>query len=95
MPGPNDPNAQTQMLSPDGLASQLWDAAFVQSKGDPREAARQVIIFLTEAIVFAISSSAGDENARKAMLKNIGDTIASAPPLQKAPAVQPKAPGRP
>jgi hypothetical protein len=54
-----------------------------------------VIVFLTEAVVYAISSSAGDENARKAMLKQIGEMVINAPPLQKGPAVQPKAPGKP
>lgn len=79
MANPNDPNAQ--MLSPDGLANQLFDAAIMQYKGDPREAARQVIVFLTEALIYAVSSTAGDEGARKGLLKSVGDTIAAAPPL--------------
>lgn len=86
MATPNDPN--TQSLSPDQLANQLFDAAIMQYRSDPREAARQVIVFLTEALIYAISGTAGDEAARKALLKSVGDTITSAPPLQ--PKVAPK-----
>jgi len=70
------------MLTPEALANQLFDAALGQYSGDPREGARQVIVFLTEAIVYAAASTASDENARKALLKSIGDTIATAPPLK-------------
>ena len=84
MTTPSDPN-QAQGLTPDGLASQLFDAAMAQAMtqgmNDPREAARRVIIFLTEALLYAISATAGDEPARKALLKNVGETIISAPPL--------------
>lgn len=69
----NDPT--TKDLSPQGLASQLFDAALLQYKNDPREAARQVIVFLKEALVYAISASAGDEVARRALFKNIGESI--------------------
>lgn len=55
---PNDPNAQ--MLSPDGLANQLFDAAIMQHKNDPREAAGQVIQFLTHALFYAVSSAKSD-----------------------------------
>lgn len=79
---PNDPS--TQALSPDQLANQLFDAALRQSMSDPREAARQVIVFLTESLIYAISGTAGDDTARKALLKSVGDTIASAPPPGKA-----------
>lgn len=57
-PSPSDPNAQ--MLSPDGLANQLFDAAVLQYKTDPREAARRVIQFLSEALFYAVSSSKSD-----------------------------------
>ena len=84
---PSDP---TKALSPDGLTNQLFDAAIVQYKSDPREAARQVIIFLTEAIIYAVSSTAGDDVARKALLKSVGETIINAPGLQnKAPSGKP------
>lgn len=73
---------KTQALSPDQLANQLFDAAIMQYKNDPREAARQVIVFLTEALIYAVSGTAGDDVARKALLKSVGDTIATAPPLQ-------------
>jgi hypothetical protein len=72
-------------LSPDRLANQLFDAALMQYRNDPREAARQVIIFLTDALIYAISGTAGDDNARKASLKSVGDIITAAPPLQKTP----------
>lgn len=58
MQNPSDPSAQ--MLSPDGLANQLFDQVVVQYKSDPREAARQVIQFLTQALFYAISSSKND-----------------------------------
>jgi hypothetical protein len=48
------------MLSPEGLANQLFDAAILQYRTDPREAARRVIEFLTEALLYAVSSSKGD-----------------------------------
>lgn len=84
------PSDATKMLSPQGLANQLFDAALSQNMSDPREAARQVIVFLIEAIVYAVSSSAGDEAARKALLKSVGDTIAAAPPLKSTgPATNP------
>jgi len=40
-----------------------------------------VVVFLTETIIYVVSSSAPDENARKELLKKIGDTIANAPPI--------------
>ena len=77
----NDPN---KTLLPTDLANQLFDHAIAQYKGDPREAARQVVVFLTEALVYAISSTAGDDNARKALLKSVGESITNAPPLTAA-----------
>ena len=71
-------NEATKELTPTALANQLFDAALVQYK-DPREAARQIINFLSEALVYAVTASAGDENARKALLKTVGDRIASPP----------------
>lgn len=70
----------TQVLSPEILANQLFDAAIVQYKGDHREATRQVMNFLAESLVYVISATAGDDSARKALLKSMGDSIASAPP---------------
>jgi hypothetical protein len=83
MTTPPDPN--TKPLSPDQLANQLFDAALMQFRGDPREAARQIIIFLSEALIYAISSTAGDDNARKALLKSVGDSITNAPSPPKKP----------
>ena len=74
-----NPNEPTKPMTPHDLANQLFDAALVQYMSDPPEAARQVIIFLTEAVVYAISSSAGDANARAALLKSVGESILNAP----------------
>lgn len=59
---PSNPGQQGQQpLTPDGLASQLFDAAFMQNKmSDPREAAQQVIGFLTEALFYAVTSAKHD-----------------------------------
>jgi len=74
---PNDP---TKQLTPPDLANQLFDAALAQYQSDPREAARRVIIFLTEALVYTISVTAGGDDARKALLKSVGESIIAAPP---------------
>jgi len=76
MTAQNPPNVQA--LSPDQLANQLFDAAILQCD-NPREAARQVIVFLTSSLIYAICVTAGDEAARKALLKSVGDSIISAP----------------
>jgi len=70
-------------MKPIDLANKLFDMAILQYRNDPREAARQCVIYLTEALVYAISSTAGDEDARKALLKSVGETIINAPPLGK------------
>jgi hypothetical protein len=75
--------ANAQSLSPDQLANQLFDAVIVQCKNDPREAARQVVVFLTSSLIYAICATAGDEAARKALLKSVGDTITTAPTSSK------------
>jgi len=67
----NEPKALTSK----GLADQLFDGALAQVNGDHREAARQVIIFLKEALVYAVSATAGDDVARKALLKSVGESI--------------------
>jgi hypothetical protein len=74
---------QEASMKPVDLANKLFDMAILQYRNDPREAARQCVIYLTEALVYAISSTAGDENARKALLKSVGETIINAPPLGK------------
>ena len=73
-------NEPTKQLTPSDLANQLFDAALVQYQSNPREAARQVIVFLTEALIYTISSTGGDEVARKALLKSVGESIIAAPP---------------
>lgn len=75
-------SADTQMLSPESLANQLFDAALAQFPASPREAAKHVITFLAEALVYAVSETAGNEDLRKTSLKNVGDMIASAPARQ-------------
>ena len=57
MPNPND---ATKMLSPKSLAEQLFDGALRQNVTDPRQAAGQVIAFLTEALFYAVTSSKND-----------------------------------
>jgi hypothetical protein len=94
MPTPNE----AKMLTPDGLVNQLFDGAVMQNPTDPRLAARQVISFLANALLYALTSSkndpvvfltealvdviaattAGDEAARKELLKYISDMLVSA-----------------
>jgi hypothetical protein len=79
------PVPPTKPLTPHGLASQLFDAAILQ-QGNPREAAMQVMRFLTEAVVYSISVIAGaDEAARKGLLKEVGEAIVAAPRLVMVP----------
>lgn len=80
------PNEATKQLTPPDLANQLFDAAITQYPTDPREAARQVIVFLRETLVYAITSSTlNDLNARKGLLKSVAESIAimaaDAPPM--------------
>lgn len=71
-----NPNDATKALSPPDLANQLFDAALLQYKGDPREAVRQVIVFLTETLVYAISAAtAGDPNARQGLFISVIEAI--------------------
>ena len=71
MSTPNEP----KVLSPKELADQLFDAVLAQVKGDYREAARQVILFLKEALVYAVTATGGDDAARKALLRSVGESI--------------------
>ncbi len=67
--GVTDPRvASSQVI--DFLGSSLF-YAITSSKND-------VIAFLAETLIRVVSVSAGDEAARKEMLKHIGDTIATA-----------------
>lgn len=86
------PNEATKELRPSDLAEQLFDASILQNRGNPREAARQVIVFLTESLIYAITTTAGDDTARKALLKSTGDLIAAAQPLNAAPSTGPAKP---
>jgi hypothetical protein len=71
MSTPNEP----KVLSPKELADQLFDAVLAQVNGDYREAARQVILFLKEALVYAVTATGGDDAARKALLRSVGESI--------------------
>jgi hypothetical protein len=96
MTTPNDPSQQP--LTPNGLVEQLFNAAFAQNPREAASqvidflasslfyavtsAKRDVVVFLTEAIIYVVSASSADEAARKELLKHVGDTIANAPPIQ-------------
>ena len=62
MTTPNDPNQQG--LTPEGLASQLFDAAMnqgmAQGMTDPRQAARRVVGFLTDSLFHALAATKSD-----------------------------------
>jgi hypothetical protein len=83
MSTPNEPNA----LGPKELADQLFDAVLAQVKGDCREAARQVILFLKESLVYAVTATGGDDTARKALLRSVGESIVALtnPPNPQTP----------
>jgi hypothetical protein len=66
---------EPKMLTSKELADQLFDAVLPQVKDDYREAARQEIFFLKEALVYAVSATGGDDAAKKAMLKSVGESI--------------------
>jgi hypothetical protein len=80
-----DPNEPMKQMTPADLANQLFDAVLPQYQSAPREGLRQVIVFLTETLVYAISQSTRDEEARRAMLKSVGELIASGPKPPSAP----------
>jgi hypothetical protein len=71
MPNTNEP----KVLSSKDLADQLFDAALLQVKGNYREAAQQVTLFLKEALVYAVLASAGDDATRKGLLRSVGESI--------------------
>jgi hypothetical protein len=77
MTNPANPTEQKTM-TPDLLANQLLDGFLFQFKS-PQEALKHVVIFLSEAIVYTISSTAGNEPTRQERLKEVGDVIANAP----------------
>ena len=71
----NDPREAGRWVSR-FLADALF-YAITSTKDDP-------IVFLTETLIYlASSATAGDDTARKELLKHIGDTIANAPPIPK------------
>lgn len=62
MTTPSNPS-QPQSLTPEGLASQLFDIAVMHNQTDPRQAARHVIDFLAEALFYAVASDKRDVGA--------------------------------
>ena len=42
---------------------------------------RDVVVFLTETLIYVVSASSADEGARKEMLKQVGETIIAALPV--------------
>jgi hypothetical protein len=106
---PNSP-AQGQPVTPEVLVNQLFDAAVMAGGGDPTEhvigfltnslfyaltsAKRDLIVFLTEALLYISAMSAPDEASRKELLKKISETLLNAPPLQP-PNAQGQAPAKP
>lgn len=67
---------ETKTLSSKDLADQLFDATLLQVNGDFREAAGQVILFLKDALVYAVLASAGGDDAQKrGLLKSVGESI--------------------
>jgi hypothetical protein len=68
-------------ITPDLLVQGLFEDALAQAGEDMKEAAVQVMRFLTESLVLAANiSSGGDESARKGMLKYLAEQIEAAPP---------------
>ena len=52
-------------------------------------AKRDIVLFLTETLIMVVSAHSPDQNSRQEMLKKIGETIATAPPLAPPPAAAP------
>lgn len=58
-----------------GFLTESLFYALTSTKNDP-------VVFLTETLIIMVSSSAaGNETARKELLKHVGDTITNAPPF--------------
>lgn len=67
-------------MIPKGLAEEIFNQLLPRVNGDPREATRQAILFLREAILYAAHSSAIDPASRAALpglLKDLGESIAN------------------
>jgi hypothetical protein len=69
---------QSTTKNPHEIAQQVIDflgAALVYALTSSK---RDVVVFLTETLIYVVSASSVDENARKEMLKQVGETILSA-----------------
>lgn len=102
---PNNNTTNKGILTPYDLSNQLLGLMMVQCNNNPGEAAHQVATFLTEALLCLVSSTVRDEGARKELLKQIGEAIASGDsnqggqptpqPSQPKPQSTPQAPQTP
>lgn len=54
------PNEAPKMMTPEDLVNQLFNGVFMQNPTDPQLAARQVISFLMNALLYALTSSKND-----------------------------------
>lgn len=69
-----------QLSGPVSLAFELYDAALGEFKGNARDAALNVMMFLTESLVFTVGLAAGgNEPTLKTLLQHLGAQISSAP----------------
>lgn len=79
-PVPQTQPQKPQMSGPVSLAFELYDGALVQFKGNAREASLNVMMFLTEALVFTVGLTGGaSESMIKMLLQNLGPQISNAP----------------
>lgn len=77
---PQAAQAQPQLSGPVALAFDLYDAALAEFKGNARDAALNVMMFLTESLVFTVGLAAGgNEPTLKTLLQHLGAQISSAP----------------
>jgi hypothetical protein len=76
---------QNQMKDPREAARQVIDFLAASLFYAVTSTKSDVVVFLTETLIFLASKSVDDEAARKELLKHIGDTIANAPPIPTNP----------
>lgn len=70
--------AQSTSKDPREIAQQVIDflgAALVYALSSSK---RDVVVFLTETLIAVVSASSADENTRKEMFKQVGETLISA-----------------
>ncbi len=74
MPAP----APAQVQRPSDLANQLINALLGQCNNDPRAASTLAITFVRDTLEHLILESTRDEDACKALLKSVGESIIAA-----------------